>query len=317
MGGLELIRGETDRLILQALRREPSTEAELRAWMVMRSSGKLRRHLEALHRAGAIERRRVHLHRRRIEYRLTDTGDSALEVMQAVHRWLRRHPDRELRVLEATGWRAFETMIEGWASGVVKHLACSPRTASELAAATDLGASRLNFDLVALRGAGIVFVRDAQEANPTYGLTPWGACGIGVLALGAHLQRRGKEGQLQIHAVDASIALAAMLPLAEPRDGVQGVCSLTVEPDPGSSGSHTARSVAVRAEVRAATVRVSRVISGQSAPDAWIRGTIDDWLALAGGRQSTLDTGGDRRLGADLLSALRTAVCGPGPAPAD
>lgn len=306
--GLDLLRSDSNRLILAALRRRPSTEAELRGWLALRGSGKLRRHLQALAAARAIERRAVRRVERRVEYRLTDLGDALLEVSADVERWFERHPDRGEEAWGAVGWRAFGALIDAWVGGVVKLLAQAPRTAAELLAATGISSARLNLDLVALGGVGVI--RAAGGTNPTYALTRWGVLGVGALALACQRLRSVDQRSSPLTVEDVLTGLAAMLPLARLPWSVSGACALTVEPEAGEGS--VARAGALRAEVRAGSVDVGAAAAGQPAPDAWLRGSAGDWLvAVVTGRTSALQVGGDRDLAHSLLAAVRAAVYEP------
>jgi DNA-binding HxlR family transcriptional regulator len=301
---IDLLRSESNRAILLALRRSPSTEAELRGWLVLRGNGKLRRHLETLTAGTAIERRAASGMRRRVEYRLTAIGDGLFEVMTGVHRWLDRHPDRDLGTLSPVGWRAYGLMVDAWGVGVAKLLARGPSGVAELSTTTGIRPERLRVDLAAMQGAGII--AGAERESAAYVLTEWGVLGIGVLALGSRYERAVEELPSAASVEDALTALSATLPLARPAGSRRGACSLTVEPlRPGDRS----RSGAIRVEVEGDGIRVMPTAAGQPPPAAWLRGTIDDWLAaVVDGRVTTLRVGGDHGLGSLLLSALHEAV---------
>jgi DNA-binding HxlR family transcriptional regulator len=307
--GLDLLRSETNRSVLTALAKQPATEAELKGRLILRDRGKLRRHLETLLAAGAIENVRLRAVRRRVEYRLTGAGEGLVAVMAGVERWLRRHPDRDLEAVSPIGWRAFALLIDAWTSGLAKALAVGTGDPAALAAAIDVSASRLGDDLLALEGAGLVAVAGDGDAGPFYALTEWAARGVGVLALSSHWQRTVTERPVPVRVEDALAALAAALPLAEPDKDLAGSCSLTVEPDhadpaDGASG-------ALRAQIDTGRVAVGPARPGQDAPEAWVRGTVGDWLAATvGGRVSALQIGGSRDLAVALLVAVRGAIYG-------
>lgn len=306
--GLDLLRSETNRSILTALGRGPSSEAELTGWLVLRDRKKLGRHLEALVAAGAVERRQIRRVRRRVEYSLTATGAALVEVIRGVQSWLERHPDRHLEPVSPVGWRAFALLVDAWVSGEAKLLAQAPRSLAELAAAADVSPARASGDLVALQGAGLVITVASEEtAGALHALSEWGILGIGVLALGSHWQRAVDERPAPVSVEDAQIALTAALPLARLPESEAGSCALTIEPDEGRAGGR--HSAGLRVEVRGGVVSVLPPATGQAPPDAWARGTVGDWLAAGVvGRSSMLRTGGRRELVTRLLAALNAAI---------
>jgi DNA-binding HxlR family transcriptional regulator len=308
--GLELLRSETNRSILTALKRAPSTEAELRAWLVLRDGKKLGRHLKSLLAAGAIERQRLGRASRRVEYSLTDLGDAPVQVIAGVEGWLDRHPDRHLQAVSPIGWRAFALLVDAWVGDVAKQLAQGPRSLGQLAAETGVSAARLSGDLVALQGAGIVATVDSDErGGSVYLLSEWGILGIGVLALSSYWQREVEEHPIPVSVDDTLIALAAGLPLVTLPASESGTCALTVEPD--GSDARAGRSGALHAEVREGAVSANLGPSGHGPPDAWARGTINDWLlATVAGRRLAIHWGGRQALAAALVAALHTRIYG-------
>jgi DNA-binding HxlR family transcriptional regulator len=302
--GLELLRSDLNRAILGALDRHPKTEGELKGWLVLRSPGKLRRHLATLLAAGAIDRRELRRLRRQVQYSLTDSGARLVEVMSGVEHWLARHPERDLDLVSPIGWRAFGVLGDAWSAGVIQLLSVKPRDQAHLASATKLSPHKLERELRALEGAGLIAATARTKNRPVlYRLSEWGARGVAVLAFGSYWERTAEERPVAVSPADVVAALFAALPLVRAPQSMFGVCSLTVEPESGAQDN--GRSAALRVAIAGGAIVPEPTSAGQSSPDAWLHGTVRDWLAAAvEGRRSALHGGGRPELTAALLFGL-------------
>lgn len=233
--------------------------------------------------------------------RLSEAGRGLLAVAERFEAWFeRRQSDDGGGELERA--RATKALASGWCSTLVRWLAESPRSATELEALTPPQTSHHDVKraLGALSKMGLAerVPRRIGRRHP-YALTPSGREAAAPLAAAIHWERGhvcDADPAWEAPAAETLLYLAA--PLATVPVGIEGICSMLISEHAVvsmeiSSGRLSARSPEPGEEVQAEA-----------------RGTGHAWLAsLVSGTSETLETKGDHELIAVLIRGLQRAIC--------
>lgn len=309
--GLRLLCSELNREVLAVLAEAAMTEVALGHRLVVSSRSTLRKHLDELLGAKAVERCGANDGRRGGEYGLTPGGHGLLAVLESANRWLESHPQPAIDPAGPLAWRAFAAFAESWQVALVESLAQGSRSEAELDELIDVRRGKVGRELRRLHGAGVVEpVSGRGGSESRYGLTAWGRRGIGVLAVAARWEAAYVPDLATPVAVrDAVVALLIALRLVRLPGDATGVCALTAEVEPGAELSP--RSGGVWARFKAGRLTACGEGAAPEPPDAWLRGTFSAWFeAVLDDRPAALQHGGDRSLSRPLVRALHSELYG-------
>ncbi|HEX7278361.1 MAG TPA: winged helix-turn-helix transcriptional regulator [Solirubrobacterales bacterium] len=304
--GLGLLSGELNRSILKALAVRPMTRNDLKGWLVLKSGSSLHRQLAELQDLGLVEKNDVPDAPRHVEYRLTPAGEALVEVVELTEVWLGVNPERPWEPVSPLAWRAVEALAEAWRSTLLHRLAAVDRSQPEQleAVAAHLGGQQLEGELQRLLGAGLLEQVGGDRNDGAYALSSWCRRGIGPLAAAGRWERdhvRERTKAISVH--DAVAALLMTLPLVRLQSTTSGTCVYAIELGP-EAGSGPRAGVAW-IEFAAGTPKARGAGKAPGAPDAWVRGDLDAWLAaVIDRRPSALQVGGDAKLACDALHAV-------------
>ena len=266
-------------------------------------------HAAELMRVGAMERRVLAGPPRQVVYEL---GRSGAELCGLIDGWsvvlAGPEPDTPIEELDWEGPRRF---AGAWAVGVVAGLLDGPRSRAGIEIlvrpASGLTANQVGGLLASLARAGFLA---SVGAGPIYALTDLGRAAVGQLAASVRFERRYLADAVPATVADGVAALRATLPLVELDPEHQGLCEVLVE-DRGDVGG--GRAAGAWARVEAGRVVATGYGRTPGPPTAWIRGTIDDWMAaVIDRRPRALKAAGDRRLAGALVRDLHSRLYGPG-----
>jgi DNA-binding HxlR family transcriptional regulator len=293
-------------LVLQALAERPMRLAELRQATGLPAQTTLRGHLGSLAEIGLLAKRPTRQMPYAVESELTPMGRELLGVAEALESWLARAPHGPIS-LEGAGARGvIKALVDGWGSTMVRALAASPMSLTELdRLIADLSYPALERRLASMRMAGLIEACPSRGAGTPYAVTRWARLGVAPLAAASHCERvhmRDRAAPVTQTDIEAAFMLATPLVGLPPDAG--GCCQLEVEAPAGT--------VRQRAGVTV-TVEAGRVVSCDSqlapAPAAFATGSTGRWFsAVRDGTPTLLRFGGGRTLPERLVSGLHSAL---------
>jgi DNA-binding HxlR family transcriptional regulator len=303
---LTLLGSPRNFLILQALAEGTKGQRDLRRNAGFPAQSTLRGNLEALERAGVIDRKRRDSFPGALEYDLTEPGRELLAVAVSLGRWLAEAPTEPIELGSDPAKAAIKGLVEGWSAAVLTALAEGPLSLTEL----DKRISTISYPtlercLDTMRLAEQLDVGARSPKGTPYAVTDWLRRGLGPLALGARWEHRHRpDGVDPIEKSDIDGALLLGGPLFKLSGEVSGVCQLAVRvPD----GKKQRRSLGF-VEVQSGKVSF-RAVYPQVKPDAWASGTMDTWFAtVIDADTSGLRMSGDRDLTEAVCDSVHRAL---------
>ncbi len=296
-------------LILRALTAEPKQQAELQRETGSPAQTTLRAQLKKLVEIGAIDKQRRNRFPGVLEYELTASGRGLLSVADALDHWLGQAPEAPLQLENGAAKAAIKALANGWSTTMLRALATSPRSLTELDRVIgSLSYPSLERRLAAMRLTGQVEARKSDGPGTPYAVTDWVRKGVGPLAAGARWERRHIPHQTApIGRIDAEAIFLLTAPLLNLAGNVSGSCRMAVE-IPDSDGQRLA-GVVVGVENGRIESCTSRL---QGSPDAWALGSPTAWLeAIVDADTDRIEHGGDGHLARALLDCLHRALFGP------
>jgi DNA-binding HxlR family transcriptional regulator len=290
-------------LILRALSARPMRLAELRKATGLPAQTTLRGHLGSLGEMGVLSRRPTEQVPYAAENQLTAMGRDLLDVADRLEVWLQGAPDGPIPLESAAAKGAVKALIDGWGSTIMRSLAASPQSLTELdSLIAGLSYPALERRLSSMRIAGLVEAQPSRGVGTPYAVTPWARRGIVPLGAASRcesLHMRDRTSPLAQSDIEAAFLLAT--PLVGLPTSASGFCQLVVE-------QRAATVAGVRVGVERGEV-VSCVSELEPAPGTYAAGSIATWLhAVQHGRTDELRLGGGRQLAEDLVFGLHTAL---------
>jgi DNA-binding HxlR family transcriptional regulator len=286
--------------VLQQLRDGPLTASELLDELRASRATRFKR-LRQLEELGLIVREKHSGWPPPTYCRLSEAGQGLLAVAERFEAWFkRRQLDEGGGELERA--RATKALASGWCSTLVRWLAESPRSATELEALTPPQTSHheVKRALSALNEMGLAerLPRRIGRRHP-YALTPSGREAAAPLAAAIHWERGhvlDADPAWEAPAAETLFYLAA--PLASVPTGVEGTCSMLIS-------EHGVVSM---------TISGGRLVARSPEPgeeaQAQIMGSGRAWLAsLVSDKSEALETRGDPELSAVLILGLQQVIC--------
>lgn len=303
--GLSLLAAPLNVVILEALAIRPKSLASLRRDGASPPTTTMRRHLRALTRASAVERRRGGPDG--AVFGLTPAGHGLLDVATVLRGWLAAGPEGALDLGSADAERAVTVLVDGWSAGIARVLAAGPHSLGELdRVIRSAGLSSLERRLTAMRLAGLLERVPGPGRALCHQPTPWLREAIAPLAAAARWERVNQPaGTSPISRLDVEAAFLLTAPLVRLPRQLEGACRLAVEVRPGG-GKHAGVLVTV------SRGRISSCVTSiQGRAQNWVSGAPPTWLrAVIDGEPENLEVGGDEGLILALLGGFHLALFG-------
>ena len=302
---LTLLAAPLNGRLLGVLAAGPRLQADLRTEVGMPAQSTLRTQLKRLDGAGAVERRRRNGFPGAVECELTAAGHDLLYVLTVLQRWLSRAPQGPLAVDSNEAKTAVTALVEGWSTSMLRALAVSPLSLTELNRVIGcLSYPALERRLAAMRLVGLVKATPGGGRGTPYMATEWLRQGVAPLTAACWWERRHRpRAAPQIGRLDVETALLLTAPCLRLPAKLSGTCSFAVEVADGDR-----RPAGVVVEVkRGAVTSCGAQLDRDS--DAWAQGSVDGWLAAVVERDlDRLELSGDRRLARALVDGLHRSL---------
>lgn len=305
---LVLLADPLNFLVLRSLSAGPKRQVEVRRESGSPAQSTLRAHLRDLERIGAIAKHRREAFPGTVEYELEKPGEELLFVASTLERWLEAAPQGGLALGSDAAKAAIRALAEGWSTTMLRVLAFSPLSLTELNRMIGrLSYPSLERRLAALRLAGQVEAQTGRGRGIPYAVTPWAREVTGPLAAAALWERRHTPHSTQpIRRTDAESLFLLAAPLLSLPEDVSGSCRMAIEL-PSADGPRLAGAVVVveQGRIEICTPEL------QGTPDAWALGSATGWLeAMVDADMDSIEPGGDCRLARALLDSLHGTLFG-------
>lgn len=300
---LELLTTPLVARVLERLSDGPKRLVELQVETGPVPQTTLRTHLRALEDIGAVVKRGREESPGVIEFALGEPGEDLLEVVASVERWLQLTPTGPLSFGADPGKAALKALYGGWSSTILRALAETPHSLSELAGSIRaVSYPAIERRLGALRLCGLVEAREGNGRGTPYGVTDWLRQSVAPLAAAMHWeQHHVADDSVAMTRVDAETIFLLALPALRTPRSLSGSCLMGVRLNGNEDDL-----AAVVAHVRKGEVSCSPQNGDRT--DAWAKGEPPAWIrAMVGLERDHLDVGGKRRLAQALVKGL-----GPG-----
>lgn len=262
------------------------------------------RHLEELERLGLVERRTRPGVPSNVTYSLTQpSGRDLCRLLEdGAAPLLGLSPDAEV---DAPAWAPLALLGELWETGLLEHLSCEARTATELARRLHgLSLHQIGRRARRLSAAGLLDERDSPNPGRRYSLTPRARRSMALVAgLGRWRRHVVREGS-GLTAPEMAMLLRVALPLLSLPEHAGGRLGLAVVAR-DENGETTAESVVATIE-EGGEVRCREVgWEADTEPSGWARATVRTWLvALLDDGRGRMRVGGDLALVGACLTQL-------------
>jgi DNA-binding HxlR family transcriptional regulator len=274
------------------------------------SQSTLRARLRELTELGVLHRGRSEGFPRAVDYELSAAGRDLLVVMEVLQAWLRQSPSAPIELGTPVAKGTIKSLVEGWASTMVRALAAKPLTLTEL----DRLISSLNYPslerrLGTMHHCGQIEPLPSNGRGTPYTVTGWLRQGIAPLAAAARWERLYlAEETAPIARLDIEAAFLLVIPLVALPPELSGECRLAVETRGG--GEEQLAGIKVRVDAG----RVASHITNLEGPaDAWASGSPTDWLrAVIEHDRTGLEIGGDCALAGELVDGLHGTLFAAG-----
>lgn len=268
------------------------------------------RHLEELERLRLVERRSRRGVPSNVTYTLTQPlGRDLFRLLEDSAAPLLELPSGA--EAGATAWAPFSLLAELWETGLLEHLGCESRTATELAALHHgLSLHQIDHRARRLSAAGLLDERDSRNPGRRYSLSPRARRSMALIAGLGRWRRHVIPRGAGLTAAEMAMLLGVALPLLRLPQHAGGRLGLSV----------VARDDRGEPEVRSLTATVERggavrCLPDQPEPDTeasgWARATVRTWLgALLDDGRDRMRVGGDRALVEACLTQLHHRLHG-------
>lgn len=259
---------------------------------------------------GALEKRRTDGARNAVATALTPVGEEMLTVPEALEDWLRRCPKGPIAIDDGNVKVAVKALAEGWNSTLMRAIASSPLTLTELSGLIqDVSYPGLERRVSWMRATGQISALPKEARGTPYVPTDWLRRAIAPLAVASRCERRNLDDAPPITDIEVETAFLLALPLVRLPRTARGSCLLASRTDAASGGEEGPGLAGTAVEVVDGKI-VSSTVTVARKPATWAIGTAGVWLdALIDGRFEALRVGGvNPQLALDLVQSLHFAV---------
>jgi DNA-binding HxlR family transcriptional regulator len=310
---LSLLAAPRNFLILQALAEGPRQRIDLRRAAGSPSQTTITGDLRRLEDVGAIGSRRSNAFPGSVEYELEAPGSELLFVAAILERWLLLAPEGPLKLGSEAAKAAIKTLVEGWSTAILRALATTPLSLTELDRVIDaLNYPALEYRLDAMRLAGQIEALPSNGRATPWGVTDWLRRAVGPIMAAVRWERRhAGASACSITRLDIEAALLLAVPLVRLPVGLTGSCRLGVEVTSGNEHRLAGAMVYIEdGEIASCSVHLD------GHPAAWTTGSADAWLhAVIESDVDQIEAGGDQGLARSLIEGLHSALLRTGAEP--
>lgn len=268
----------------------------------------MRGYMRLLGSTGILVRRRQSEFPGNVDVELAEPGRDLLEVIGAMRVWLATAPEGPIELGSTAAKGVVKTMVEAWASNIMRALAARPLSLTELdSVISALSYPSLERRLAAMRVAGQVQKVSARRGSTPYTVTDWLRRAVAPLVAAIRWERAHlRERTVPISPRDVEAAFLLSVPLLSIEDGLSGSCRMAVELRNRNRSSFAGVMVNIE-EGRLA--HCSSRLSGSS--DCFAVGNVRVWLtAMCDGRLDELEIGGDSKVAGRLVKGLHRILFG-------
>lgn len=266
--------------------------------------------LANLREIGALEKRRTEHAKNAVATALTPVGEEMLTVPQTLEAWLAQCPKGPIPIDDDHVKVAVKALAEGWSSTLMRALATSPLTLTELSdLIPDVSYPALERRINWMRATGQISALPKEGRGTPYVPTVWLRRAIAPLAVAGRCERRHMDDAPPITDVEVETSFLLTLPLVELPRAAGGSCLLASRTDPVATEDPDLRLAGVAVEVSSGKI-VSSTVTLDAKPSTWSIGTSDVWLnAVIDGHFENLRIGGvNPQLALDLIQGIHFSL---------
>jgi DNA-binding HxlR family transcriptional regulator len=300
---LRLLGSEPNGSILLALGNGPLRTRRLTERIPSCAPRTVYRHLEELERLRLVERRTRPGVPSNVTYSLTQPhGRDLFRLLEDGAPLLGLSASAEV---DAPTWAPLALLAELWETGLLEHLSCEPRSATELARRLHgLSLHQIGRRARRLSAAGLLEERGTKNPGTRFSLTPRARHSMALVAgLGRWRRHVVPEGT-GLTAAEMAMLLRVALPLLRLPEhaGDRLVLSVVARDEYGEAGAESLlATVEGGGEVRCRQVERE----ADAEPSGWARATVRTWLvALLDDGRGRMRVGGDLALVGACLTQL-------------
>ncbi len=313
---LALFANPLNARILRAHADGPLRLTELHEKISWSAPTTLRAALAHLGEIGALHRPEAGGSRFAVENQLTPAGREMLFVADTVEAWLARAPGGPISPESEAAKGAVKALAGGWSSTLMRRLANSPFTLTELdGLIPDVSYPSLERRIARMRSTGQIEPVEGEGRGTPYIATDWLRHSVAPLCAAGRCERRhlpAKSAPVTKVEVETSFMLA--VPLVSLPASANGTTMLAVRTEAGEStdgGRGRMPLAGVIVEVERGKV-VSCAARVEQTPPTWGLGAAETWMnAVIDGDLEPLRFGGARpQLALDLVNGLHFALFG-------
>jgi len=295
--------------VLRAHVEGPLRLAELQELVAWSAEATVRGSIKNLQECGGLVKQPAEGKSNAVATALGPAGKDLLVVADVLEGWLSECPAKSIDLGGGHAAVAVKALAGGWSSSLIRALATSPLTLTELSEQIpEISYPALERRIGWMRTTGQLDALPKQPRGTPYVPTRWLRRAITPLAMAMRCERRHMDDNPPITDVEAEAAFLLSLPMAPLPAGRRGDCTLAVQTD--ATEFDEGRPLAgVNIELQA-DGSTSWSVGLMAKPQTWAVGTAEDWLnAMLDGRFETLRIGGaDPQFAADVINAMRYAV---------
>lgn len=295
--------------VLRAHADGPQRLGGIRQQVSWAAEATIRGTLGTLRDLGALEKRRSEQAQNAVATALTPAGEEMLTVSQTLETWLSRCPQGPIALGDGQARVAVKALTEGWSSTLIRALALSPCSLTELSSLiTDVSYPALERRISWMRASGQISPLPKEPRGTPYVPTDWLRGAVAPLCVAGRCERRHMDEAPPITDVEIEAAFLLALPLVRLPRGVQGTCLLASRAD-AENGDDQALSLAGTA-VKVSGGEIVDCSIDVDEPTTWAIGTSDAWLdaVIDGGIDNLRIGGADSHLASELVQGLNLAL---------
>lgn len=240
---------------------------------------------------------------------LTPAGEEMLSVSRALERWLKQCPNGPIPIDGEHANVAVKALAGGWSSALMRALAASPRSLTELnGLIADVSYPSLERRIGWMRASGQLTALPREPRGTPYVPTDWLRRAVSPLCVAGRCERRYMDDAAPITDVEVEAAFLLTLPLVRLPRSSHGSCLLASRTDSLAGEEDDPELAGVALEVEGGEVTSTTVDIGAE-PTTWAIGTAEVWLdAVVDGSFEHLRFGGaNPQLASDLVQSLHLA----------
>lgn len=254
---------------------------------------------------GAVEKHKADGARNAVATALTPTGEELLVVAGRLEAWLGQCPNGTIPIDSDHVKVAVKALAEGWSSTLMRALAISPHSLTELSTLIPgVSYPSLERRIGWMRASGQIDALPKGSRGTPYAPTDWLRRSVAPLCVAGRCERRYMADARPITDIEIEAAFLLTLPLVQLPETAAGTCLLASRTDNAEGGAR-APLAGVTVEVAAGKIAATSV-EWEGEPATWAIGSSDAWLdAVLDGEMEDLRIGGaNPQLACDLAQAL-------------